>query len=135
MHLNNPFRDCQPKTRAALPSGAAVIDLLKFLEDTRLVLARDAWARISPAKLEPSIKRACGNLDRARVGEFDCVAGEIEQYLCQAALVPAPQWHAFADRGPEFEPLGTRQRLGRSRHRLDDLADRVVIQSERELAC
>jgi len=68
------------------------------------------------------------------VGEFDRVADQVEQHLGEPPFVAAPPRQARRDLGGEGQPLFG----GKGLHRRDDpvhqVAQRVVIERQRELS-
>jgi hypothetical protein len=95
-------------------------ELLKGLEQLRLV--RRGYARAGVDYAEPGLQQAFIALlrqldaDRAAVGKFDRVAGEVEQDLRQRAAIGAD--HRLANRHTrlELEPLRFAQGLQRRAH-------------------
>src|SRR6266508_559082 len=107
--------------------------MLEFVADALLMLWRYSWTCGAHRELELSVADSRGNLDGARVGELDGIAHEIEQNLSQTALVAPPERHAFRDGRREAESLRARKRLCGGHDGPDDLTNRIVVESEREL--
>ena len=134
MHLDQPPRDRQSKPGATFLPRDAVVNLLKLLEDPRLLRGRNARTGVLHRDVELAVDGLDADLDRAGIGEFDRIADEIEQHLAQPPLVAAADRQAARNRGLDLDALVLRKRTGRRHDRFDDPLHRIVVERQGELA-
>src|SRR5262249_4104145 len=119
--------DRQAEPGATLLPGAAVVDLLEFVEDSSLILGRDTRAGVLHGDIELVVGSADVHLDRSGVGEFYRIANDVEQNLGQAALVAAAGRQVVRNGGLELDALFLCQRAGRGDHGLDQCLHGVIV--------
>ena len=110
------------KARPAVAARYACVSLREFLEDQRLLFFGDAWTRVAHIEAQTLVRSRQHFDDHAAgLGEFHCVAGEIEKNLPQAAVIAAdPRRRAIADDDRKLEIFPARfrrQQFGDVLHR------------------
>src|SRR5262245_19125396 len=105
MHLHNLPRDREAKPGTALRLGAGAVDLVKLLEDARLVLLRNAGTRVGYSNFEVPVYHFRRDTHLAGVGELNSVAHKIEYHLREALFVAEAKWEWLVHGSREGEPL------------------------------
>src|SRR5271165_968400 len=82
--------DHSPRNRETQPGAAflariRIVDLLKLAKDPLLIGIGNARPGVAHSQSELAIGDRGADLDLARVGEFDRIADEVQQYLRDAA--------------------------------------------------
>ena len=135
--FNDAVRDRQAKAGAAEPAAGAAVGLLEFMKDAGLVAQRDADTGIAHRDRRPVRLRGRFDHDRyaAGFGEFDGVAGEIEQHLAQARGVAGDaRGQALIHIAADFEALFLRPRPEQLDHFLDEGGERKRLRGKLEPA-
>src|SRR5215475_9835844 len=89
VHLHNLLGNGEPQPGAALGLGVGAVDLVKLLEDARLVLLRNAGSGVGHTDGEVAIASGSGDAYLPGVRELDGVAHQVEQDLGEALLITA----------------------------------------------
>ena len=97
-HLHQPLADGQSQSASTVGTRVGAVDLLEGLEDSTLILGRDADAGVLNLESQHDpcravLKQQGTHRDRALRGELGRVAGEVEQHLAQPPGV-TPHHHA-----------------------------------------
>ena len=127
--LGQTAHDGEAETGAAEAARGRAVGLHEGLEQALALFGGEADAAVGDADAQPDIVAAVigqalqREPDRARFGELDGVAQQVEQDLLQAQrIADHPVGHVGGDIGRELEALGgglRRQRLGRALDQLD----------------
>jgi hypothetical protein len=101
VHLDDLLSDRQAEPAAALGLGVGVVDLVKLVEDFKLLVRRNARPRVGNRDGESVVRRARDDAHLASVRELDCIADKIEQHLGEALLVANAEGQGFRHVGGE----------------------------------
>ncbi|EXJ13741.1 hypothetical protein D779_3435 [Imhoffiella purpurea] len=134
-----PLTDRQSQPRAAVHATGRGIRLLEGIEQSRQDLGIDPHTRVLDLEADHAIpiglfEDTGSQNDPAVVGEFDGIAGEIEQGLTQPRYVPAQPGRARLDLQGDAEPLGFRRRENQRADLIEQRARGEVAEGQLKLA-
>jgi len=118
VHFDDALRDREPQARAPFLLGHRIVGLLKFLKQFGLIGGGNPRPGVMHGHLESAVLNRDLNGYLSIIGEFDRIADEIEQDLCQPPLVATTSRQVRGYLCNELEFFVGRQGLDRAVDRL-----------------